>query len=159
MKSQWIVLANAGMARLFNRHSSEESPVLLEELRHPQSRSKGSALATDRPGREATDNSSGANRFEPRSDSRRKEHGRFAREIADRLDQGLGAGEFDAVWIFASNPFLGELKAKLSAAVHRHVRVTADVDLTPLSLQELEQRPHEFSLGKKRSVESSLGGA
>ena len=50
---------------------------------------------------------------------RRKEHLRFAREIGQRLDAGLVAGEFNALWFFASSPFLGELKARLSDAVDK----------------------------------------
>ena len=105
-------------------------------------------MADDRPGHEATDNSSGGNRYEPRSDMRRKEHQRFAREIAHRLDSGLAAGEFGALWLFASSPFLGELKAQLSDAVNKRVHLALDSDLTALGLAEIEQRLLELRPGK-----------
>ena len=140
MQAQWIVVANASLARLFRRDSPTDHLVPLTTLEHPESRLKGSELADDRPGREATDHSSGGNRYEPRSDVRRKEHQRFAREIAERLETGLAAGEFSTLWLFASSPFLGELKAQLSDAVDKRLQLALDSDLTSFGLAEIEQR-------------------
>ena len=148
MKRQWILLANASHARLLSRDSAADPLVPLATMEHPESRLKGSELADDRPGHEDTDNSSGGNRFEPRSDVRRKEHQRFAREIAHRLDAGLAAGEFGALWLFASSPFLGELKAQLSDAVNKRVQHALDSDLTALGLAEIEQRLLDPRLSK-----------
>ena len=133
---------------LFSRDSPTDPLVPLATMEHPESRLKGSELADDRPGHEATDNSSGGNRYEPRSDVRRKEHQRFAREIAERLEAGLVAGEFSALWIFASSPFLGELKAQLSEAVDQRVQLALDSDLTSFGLAEIEQRLGDVRLGK-----------
>ena len=148
MKRQWILLANASHARLLSRDSATDPLVQFATLEHPESRLKASQLADDRPGHEATDNSSGGNRYEPRSDVRRKEHQRFAREIAQRLDTGLAAGQFSALWLFASSPFLGELKAQLSDAVNKHMHLALDSDLTALGLAEIEQRLLELRLSK-----------
>ena len=140
MKVQWIVVANASLARLFSRDSPTDPLVPLTTMEHPESRLKGSELADDRPGHEATDNSCGGNRYEPRSDVRRKEHQRFAREIAERLETGLAAGEFSTLWLFASSPFLGELKAQLSDAVDKRLQLALDSDFTSFGLAEIEQR-------------------
>jgi len=149
MKPQWILVANASIAQLYSRDEPNAPLVLLAMLTHPESRLKASELTSDRPGREATDNSQGSNRYEPRSDVRRKEHERFARHIARRLEAGLAAGEFDALWLFASNPFLGELKAQLGVAVQKHVQVAMDTDLTALGLGEIEQRMRDPRLRKR----------
>ena len=146
MTRQCILLANASVARLFTRATPTDPLVVMETLAHPQSRLKGQQLGDDRPGHEAVDGSSGGNRFEPRSDVRRKEHQRFAREIARRLDRGLTAGEFDSLWIFASNPFLGELKAEFGDAVGRCVRLALDTDLSSLGLPEIEHRLRDVRL-------------
>ena len=100
MKRQWILLANASHARLLSRDSATDPLVPLATLEHPESRLKASQFADDRPGHEATENSSGGDRYEPRSDVRRKEHQRFAREITHRLDAGLAADEFSTLWLF-----------------------------------------------------------
>ena len=140
MKHEWILLANASHARLLSRDSAADPLIPLETIKHPESRLKASQLSDDRPGHEATDNSSGGNRYEPRSDVRRKEHQRFAREIAHRLDAGLADGAFSVLWLFASSPFLGELKAQLSDAVNKRVQHALDSDLTALGLSEIEHR-------------------
>ena len=140
MKPQWILTANASLARLFSRDSPTDHLVPLATMEHPESRLKGSQLADERPGHEATDHSSGGNRYEPRSDVRRKEHLRFAREIARRLDAALDADEFSTLCIFASSPFLGELKAQLSDAVDKRVQLALDSDLTSFGVAEIEQR-------------------
>ena len=121
MKVQCIVVANASIARLFRRDSPTDHLAPLATMEHPESRLKGSELADDRH-------------------DRRKEHQRFAREIADRLETGLAAGEFSTVWLFASSPFLGELKAQLSNAVDKRVQLALDSDLTSFGLAEIEQR-------------------
>lgn len=140
MKRQWILLANSSHARLLSRDSAAEPLIPVETMEHPESRLKASQLSDDRPGHDATDNSSGGNRYEPRCDVRRKEHQRFAREIAHRLDAGLAAGAFSVLWLFASSPFLGELKSQLSDAVTKRVQHALDSDLTALGLSEIEQR-------------------
>jgi len=147
MKPQWILVANASHARLFSRESPTAPLVPLANIEHSESRLKGTQLADDRPGHEATDNSSGGNRFEPRIDVRRKEHQRFAHELAERLDAGLAAQEFSTLWLFASNPFMGELKAQLSDGVDKRVHLALDTDLTSFGLAEIEQRLLEIRRG------------
>jgi protein required for attachment to host cells len=135
-----IVVANASIARLFDRNADTGALVPLATLKHPESRLKGSELGDDRPGHEATDRSSGGNRFEPRTDVRRHEHLRFAHQIAGDLDTRLAAGGFDTLWILASNPFLGDLKEQLSDGVAKRVQLALATDLSSLGLAEIEDR-------------------
>ena len=148
MRTQWILLANASIARLFSRESPTDPLVPIETMQHPQSRLKGVELADDRPGHQATDTSHGGTSFEPRHDERRKEHQRFAVEISKRLDSGLNAGQFGSLWIFSSSPFLGELKARLSDAVSSKLQLALDTDLSSLGLAEIEERLSDPRLGK-----------
>jgi protein required for attachment to host cells len=140
MKSEWIVVANSSMARLLKRASADEPLVTVEVLQHPQSRMKASELGDDRPGHEASDFSAGGNRFEPRTDARRKEHDKFAHELAAHLERGLVAGAFGSFSLYASNPFLGELKAALSPALQKALHQAVDSDYSSLDLGELERR-------------------
>ena len=143
MKPDWIVVANASLVRFFKRDSPTDPLVALPTMEHPESRLMGHDLSADRSGREATDNSYGGNRFEPRSDPRRKEHRRFAREIAARLDDALAQDAFKSLVICASDPFLGELQAALSEAVRQRLQCTVDRDFTSFGVSELEQRLHD----------------
>jgi protein required for attachment to host cells len=140
MKTECIVIANAASARFFRRDSAKAPLVPLATLTHDRSRLHASELGSDRPGSQAADNSHGVNHFEPRSDARRKEHLRFAKEIGERLDAGLKAGEYASLTLFASNPFMGELKAQLSKAVTQRLKATLNNDLSHVGIAELESR-------------------
>jgi len=139
MKPEWILIANATHARLL-RHERGSPMVVLESFEHPESRSKVSELADDRAGHESRDGSFGGSAYPPRVDAKQKEHARFARELADHLEQQAQQGSFRSLAIFASSPFLGELKAELGAATARLLSTTHDLDLTSFGLTELEQR-------------------
>jgi protein required for attachment to host cells len=140
MKTQLIVIANAASARIFRRDTAKSPLVPVATLAHDASRQHARELESNRPGSQAADNSRGLNHFEPRSDARRKEHQRFAKEIAHRLDAGLKAGEYASLMLFASNPFMGELKAQLSEAVTQRLKATLNNDLCHVGIAELESR-------------------
>ncbi|WP_421955300.1 host attachment protein [Polaromonas sp.] len=139
MKPDWILIANATHARLLEQERGSPM-VILESFAHPSSREKISALATDRAGHESTDRSYGGAVFEPRHDAKSKEHTLFARQLADQLEKAATQGKCRSLVIFASSPFLGQLKAELGAATKRLLSTTHDLDLTSFGLSELELR-------------------
>ena len=112
----------------------------VHSFEHAESRLKASELADDRLGHDSTDGRPGGVSFEPRTDLHRKQHLKFARELAQRLDAGLAGGDCDRITLYASSPFLGELKGQLSPAAKKVLRAAADVDLTSYDLRELEER-------------------
>ena len=139
MKPDWILIANATHARLLRRESGGLM-VVLETFEHPESRSKVSDLADDRAGHESRDSSFGGSAYPPRVDAKQKEHARFARKLADHLERQAQQGSLRSLVIFASNPFLGEIKAELGEVTTRLLSTTHDLDLTSFGLTELEQR-------------------
>ena len=145
MKNEWILIANASVARLFSRESDSDALLPLHSFEHPESRLKASELADDRLVHDSNDWRPGGVSFEPRMDPRRKQHLKFARELAQWLNQGLAGGDCDRITLYASNPFLGELKGQLSPAAKKALRAAVVVDLTSYGLRELEERiTHEL---------------
>jgi protein required for attachment to host cells len=71
---------------------------------------------------------------------RRKERTSFAREIAEKLAEGLKADAFTSLTLIAAAPFMGELRAELSGAVAARVQATLTSDLTHVGLAELGGR-------------------
>ena len=140
MKNEWILIANASVARLFSRESDSRPLVPLQTMEHSESRLKSSELADDRLGHGSADRRPGGVSFEPRLDPRRKEHLHFAHTLAQRLEEGLASSAYDRVTLYASSPFLGELKGQLSPATTEALRAAVDVDLTSYGLRELEER-------------------
>ena len=144
-KPHWILIANSVHARLLQQEDG--GPVrLLRNFTHAQSRSKVSDLVNDRAGHENTDRSYGGTSYQPRTDPKKKEHEHFARELADDLERHAQTGAFESLVIFASSPFLGELKAELGPATIRLLTGTHDVDLTSVGPAELKRRiAHELA--------------
>ncbi|MDP2066656.1 MAG: host attachment protein [Burkholderiaceae bacterium] len=137
-KPLWIVVANASLARCFERSSSAEPLTALATLEHPESRLHARDLATDRPGRTHKDDA-GRTAYSPRTEPKDREREQFAREVAKFLAEGVEAHRCSGVVLFASNPFLGELLAQLGDGVRRQLVASHPLDLTGLPLQELDQ--------------------
>jgi protein required for attachment to host cells len=145
MKPNWILIANATQARLF-QHEGDGPIVLIASFSHPEGRSKISELADDRAGNERSDRSYGGAAYEPRMDAKRKEHERFAVELAEYLEQAALQNTFASLVIFSSSPFLGEVKAHLGDATQKLVSGAHDVDLTSVGVTELKRRiAHELA--------------
>ena len=140
MKSDLILVANATHARLLTRESPEAHLVHFESLEHPQGRFRSSELGDDRLGHGSKDSHPGGISFEPRLDPRRKHHLEFARVLAARVEELLGSGRYGRVAVYASAPFLGELRTELGAATRKVLHGTIDHDLTGLGIVELERR-------------------
>lgn len=148
MKPHWILIANATQARLLQQEDSGRL-VILKSFSHSQGRSKISDLVDDRAGHENTDRSFGGTAYQPRTDPKKKEHERFARELAEDLERQAQRGSFESIAVFASSPFLGELKAELGAATRRLLSGTHNVDLTSVGPAELDRRvAHELAGGE-----------
>jgi protein required for attachment to host cells len=139
MKPHWILIANASHARLVQQASGDRV-VVLKTLTHSQGRSKASELAGDRAGHETTVHAYGGTSYQPRTDVRKKERDRFARLLADDVELQAQQGGFESIEVFASSPFLGELKAHLGPATTRLLSGTHDVDLTSVGPAELGRR-------------------
>jgi len=137
---EWILVADAAQARLFRRDAASDPLVPVVTYAHEASHSRASALGDDRPGHGSSDRHVGGFRFEPRVEPRRKEHRRFARELAQRLEHAAGQREYARLSIYAPPEFLGDLRAELGSATRERLRRACDLDLCAYGLDELERR-------------------
>jgi len=113
MKPDWTLVANATRARLLQQERGAPM-VILESFIHPRGRGK--------------------------LDASDDEHIEFARELAHLLEQEAQLDHFRSLTIFASSPFLGEIRAELGKATQRRLTGTHDLDLTRFGPSELEER-------------------
>ena len=139
MKPDWILVAGASQARLLQQEGGAPMTVL-QAFHHPQSRLHSSELGDAERGSVQAGPRQGRAAYEAHIEPQRKEHLRFATELAGVLEQGAREGRFRHVRVFASNPFLGELKGKLGTQTQRLLAGVCDLDLTGLGLAEIEQR-------------------
>ncbi len=140
-KRNWIVVANGSQAALYSRDPDEEGfrLALERQFEHPQGRSKGMELATDRPGAVRGHGSDSA-QYVPRVDPKRNEMEHFAQRLADELDGLQRAQRLARLTLVASNPFLGLLRARLPDAVRDAVEAQVAHDYTALGERELTER-------------------
>ena len=149
MSPDWILVADAAQARLLQQEAGAPMTVL-HAFHHPASRAHSSALGADERGRQKSDRSFGGAAFEARVEPQRKEHLRFARELADFLEEGAVQGRYGDLRLFAPSPFLGELKAELGARTQRQLVGSHDLDLVAFGLDEIERRVHDFTAAAPR---------
>jgi protein required for attachment to host cells len=143
MKKTWVVLANAGRARIFERESEDGALVELLDLVHPQSREKAGELASDREGHAQKahgDPGHAGTAFQPHTTLREKEHAAFAVEVSRHLEVAATQGRCGDVALIASDPFLGELKSHLGDATKRVLSAAIPRDLTIFSGTDLAHR-------------------
>ena len=138
--SHWFLVANATRAHLYSRDDAEGKLQLVHAFEHPQGRLKSAELGDDKAGRELSGRGFGGAAYEPRLDAHRKEHVRFAHELCVFMEHEAHRGAFDALALFAPDPFLGEVKKALGPACTRRLAVASDTDLSHVGPAELARR-------------------
>lgn len=135
----WVVVANAARARCFVRDPQNEAMKELCAFVHPESRQKGSELASDRGGL-VHKSTTASTQFAPHTNLHDKVHEAFAHEIASYLEDAARANRYPQVSLLASSAFLGELRSQLGDATRRLLGTSVPVDLTTHVGRDLEQR-------------------
>lgn len=145
MAADWILIADASRARLLQQNEHGDAPVLLQSFEHPASRLHSSELGDDERGRQRNDAVFGAAAYEARLEPQRKEHLRFARELAQVLEAGARDGRCATLRVFSPSPFLGELKAQFGPATRRVLAGAHDLDLAATTASDLQARIHQYA--------------
>ncbi|SES75706.1 Protein required for attachment to host cells [Nitrosomonas marina] len=140
MTKIWILSANSGNAKLFSADSPIGPLTEIETFDNPAARTKQSDLTTDRPGRSFDSHGEGRHAMEVDVSPHEQEQIRFAKFLADRLEQGRLTKKFDRFVIVAAPAFLGLLRANLSAALTTLMSLEIDKDYTAMKIDELRTR-------------------
>lgn len=135
----WVLIANATRASVYER-AADGQLRLVGSFEHLPSRQRSAQLGHGKAGREINPSGFGGACFEPRVDLHRKEHLRFAHELADDLERQAQAGAFASIAIFASDPFLGELCREMGPACRRRLCTARGPDLSHVGMAELPAR-------------------
>ena len=135
----WILLADAASARLYASGERPGDWTLLRELQHPESRRRPSELLSDKPGRVKQSTGSRA-AMEPHTPRKKVEAERFAREIAQALDESVVSGACERLVLVAPPAFLGVLRDKLPPRVAARVTDVIEKDYLHLDQPTLKKR-------------------
>ena len=140
MKPVWIVVANGFQAQLYERARPRDALQPLASFVHPESRLKSGELNEDQLGRRRAAVGRNPASYSPQTDPKEKEHERFARQIAQYLDQGTRDDRVAGVMLFASPQMLGTIREVLDPHTAQRIRHSAAIDLTGCNGRELEAR-------------------
>lgn len=135
----WIVVADAGRARIFedsgrigDRLGTERRDIALPT---PPSRE----IASDRPGRSFDSGGEGRHAMAPPTDPHRHAKAEFARELVHTLDHARRQGSFEELVIAAAPAFLGDLRSAMPEQLRACVRHEIDKDFAGLPEPDLKR--------------------
>lgn len=140
MSKIWILAANSGNATLFTADSPTAPLTELATFDNREARAKQMDLVSDRPGRSFDSHGEGRHAMEVEVDPKKQEQIRFARLIADRLEQGRVENAFGRLVLVVAPMFLGLLRANFGAPLSALVSLEMDKDYTALRPEELRAR-------------------
>lgn len=126
----WVIVASAARARIFEASGRLEPLREVTDLVNPEERLQPQALKSDKPGR-AFDRLGGQRHAMGTAvDPKEQVAIRFAKEVAERLGAGLTEGRFDGLCVVAPPHFLGLLREAMGRNLTRIVKGELTKDLT-----------------------------
>lgn len=134
----WIVVANQELMRVYAREAKHGDLSEVRRLEHPRGQRAGRDLATDRPGRTFDSAGPGRHAMEPPTDPKEVEANRFAKIIANEIEDGRKQDRYSGLVLVAGPGFLGRLRQELSAATVKLVEREVDKNLNKFDLTEIQ---------------------
>lgn len=138
MATIWVLIANASHARFFMNRGCNKGLELIKEMDHPDSRKKGIDLVSDKPGRQQQSFGADARSAqEPDTQPKTVEAQRFARELAQFLEDARKQNRYERLLLVAPPNFLGLLRDALDTQTAHLVFETLNKDYTKAASGEL----------------------
>lgn len=136
----WILVADAGRARIFANHGVGKGLSEVTEGEQVNPLPKTREIGSDKPGRSFDSAGEGRHAMAPRVDWHEQAKEEFARDLANWLKAAHQANAFDRLILAAPPKTLGDLRAHLDPQVAKQVRAEIDKDLTNHSQDQLEEQ-------------------
>ncbi len=143
MDTTWVLVANAGRARCFERDAASHALSELRDFVHPHASLGGAAQGGALTGAAAKGHGRtghAGTQFEPHVTAQAKERDSFARQLVDYLNEAVALKRCSGLVLIASAPMLGELRPGLSSAAQKVLQRAVAGDLTRYQGAELQQR-------------------
>jgi protein required for attachment to host cells len=127
--SNWIVVANASRARIFEAAASDTQMHEIETLVHPESRQHEGDLISDHAGH-VYNGTTGGHSIDRLDTAKHQEADEFAHALCETLEHGRNAGRFHRLYLIAAPQFLGLLRKHMSKPLQNMVGHEYAKDLT-----------------------------
>ena len=109
-----IVVADQSKARFFTVNSPAGELQEIHALEHNVARQKGSALASDRPGRSFDSGGQGRHAMSTSVEPHEQEAIRFAKQVDEEVNASCRKGSYNHLVVVAGSHFLGLLREALT---------------------------------------------
>ena len=139
MNRVWIVAADSSRAQIYEADLKLETIKDLISLVHEESRMHETEITSDLPGRMSSSQPGTRHTFEDHTPVKEQEKNEFARQLAERLDEGRKKSRYSKLAIIAPPDFLGVLRHQLNTHVAKLVVHEANKNLTRGSQAELRK--------------------
>ena len=126
----WILVADAGRARLFESRWGDGGLVEIDDVINTPLRLRDAEIVSDRPGRSNQGPDGQGHAFESHESVAAHAEETFARALCARLARGRRRGEVARLYLLADPAFLGRLRRHLDRATRRIVVQETPTDLT-----------------------------
>lgn len=137
-KKTWVLVADAGRARVLEMLSHDDKLALVSDIEHPLP--KTSEAVRDSLPRTFDSVGKGRHAIAPKSDPHRADKKAFADDLADMLEAGLEKRSFDELVIIAPPQMVGDLRAAISDRVKSHLKQELLLDLAHAPISEIADR-------------------
>jgi protein required for attachment to host cells len=154
MRTAWIVVADAGRARILSQVGRVAALSVVQELDNPSGRAHNVDLVTDQPGRFQKTGSNVGSAMDPPTDPHEEQAREFAHKLNHLVEAAATAGTFDDLVMVAPAHFLGLLQSGMKPASRKRLIASLSHDYARVSLPELQGHLKdllEFSKAKARS--------
>jgi protein required for attachment to host cells len=139
MATTWIVVADAGRARVFQSTTGSRQISEILDFVNPVAREPSRDMVTDADGRVFAHGGKGqpAHAAVPRADPVEHETELFAKRVAEEVERGRTSSSFDELCLIAAPKFLGLLRKSLGKESHKLIHREIDKDLSRSSPAEI----------------------
>ncbi len=133
----WVLIADGATARIVSDSGEGRTLASVDDVQLEGNNQPDRDLAADRPGRVFDRAGAGRHGMEPKTDPRRVEHERFAREIIEALGLAKQQDRYDRLVLVAPPKMMGDLRGLLPPAIAETVSCELTKDLTKISIHDL----------------------
>jgi len=134
----WILVSDAGSARVFAATKWREPWRVVQEIDNPDGRAREAELVSDHPGRQS--GAAASPSMKAPASAKTREAERFAARLARLVERGYDDHAFDRLVLVAPPRFLGRLRQKIRASVQASIAAQIRHDYTHAGAAEVEER-------------------
>jgi protein required for attachment to host cells len=134
----FVVAGDSAKARIFLTQRRFGAWAEVTTLTNPDARVRERESATDRPGRTFDSFGKGRHAMAQEETGQQTKLHRFANEVADYLNKGMTAGDFEHLVLIAEPTFLGFLRRELSAKSSKSVLYELPMNPTNHDVEKLK---------------------